>query len=90
MELQITYYRMKITIIAAMLVILILFGIKLDLELSLSEQGPTLAALKSRIIQMHYQNMELQDQLLSDESFTTIAQEAYRMGFVPAQIIYLP
>lgn len=55
----------------------------------LSVEGEKLSDLDDQILKMHNNNLELEDQLLHDEAYTTIGQEATHQGFVQGTILYL-
>jgi hypothetical protein len=46
--------------------------------------------LLSQIHAVHNENLELEDELLHDEAYTTIYQEAVSRGFVPGTFMSLP
>lgn len=54
-----------------------------------SIQGPQLDQITNKAHILHNENLELEDQLLHDEAYTTIQQKARQEGFQQAQIIYL-
>lgn len=48
-----------------------------------------LEQLQEETHSLHNQNLELEDQLLHDEAYTTIYTEATKRGFAAAKLLYL-
>lgn len=81
--------RMKIVLFTLLVVILVLFSLKLYMQNSLYIQGLKYTDLQNEIEMYKDKNMALNDNLLKQEAYTTIDQEAQANGFVAATIIYL-
>jgi len=77
-----TIKRARITVFMLIFAILILYGIKLYIEQSYTTQGIQLGNLQAQIQKLSVQNDLLRAEILTNESFATIAQKASEEGFV--------
>ncbi len=79
--------RESAILILLLFLCLILEGWLQYLSNSLSFDGTNYDLMENSIHQLHDKNMELRNNVLEQESFTTISKKAALTGFIPAPFV---
>lgn len=80
-----TTLRAKIALIFLLSVVLVLQAIKLQLQNDLAGESWSYASTVAKTAELKKENLTLYDEILNEESLTTIYQKAKDRGFVEAK-----